>query len=155
MDRPNPWSVLFCIAALAGTVDNPTLMRDQVTYVRDDVRLRIIVTILGPAHLEDLTVIIQRQATENAWRYALLYDERGVTRALSVSATRELVNLVAALTRAHGERGPVAIVCKAADQFGMARMYSTLAENHADLDSNVFYDVAAAEQWLEDRLENT
>jgi hypothetical protein len=109
------------------------------------------VTILGPARLDDLTTVIDRQATDGTWRYALLYDERTVTAALSVSATRDLVALVAQLTRAHGPRGPVAIVCRAVDQFGMARMYSTLAENHAGLDSNVFYDVAAAEQWLDER----
>jgi hypothetical protein len=123
----------------------------EVTYLRDDIRQRITVTITGPARLDDLTTVIERQAAEDAWRYALLYDERAVTAALSVSETRELVTLVTQLTRAYGERGPVAIVCKAADQFGMARMYSTLAENHADLDSNVFYDLAAAEQWLAER----
>jgi hypothetical protein len=41
------------------------------------------------------------------------------------------------------------------DQFGMARMYSTLAENHADLDSNVFYSLAAADQWLTRRTTAT
>jgi hypothetical protein len=109
------------------------------------------VTITGPARLEDLTRVVVRQATEGTWPYALLYDERLVTAALSVSATRELVTLVAELTRAHGQRGPVAIVCRTVDQFGMARMYSTLAENHADLHSNVFYSLAVADQWLDER----
>jgi hypothetical protein len=123
----------------------------QVTYARDDVRARITVTIIGPALLEDLTAVIERQAADGAWRHALLYDERAVTAALSVSATRDVVALVAQLTRARGPRGPVAIVCRAIDQFGMARMYSMLAESRADLDSNVFYELAAAEQWLDER----
>jgi uncharacterized protein (DUF1684 family) len=123
----------------------------HLTYVRDDVRGRITVTIIGPACLEDLTADIERQAADGTWRYALLYDERPVTAALSVEATRDLVALVAQLTHVHGERGRVAIVCRAVDQFGMARMYSMLAESRANLDSNVFYDLAAAEQWLDER----
>jgi hypothetical protein len=124
----------------------------EITYASDHVRRRITVMIIGPARLEDLTGVIERQAAEGMWRYALLYDERAVTEALSVSATRDLVALVKELTRAHGRRGPVAIVCRSIDQFGMARMYSALAGTRADLDSNVFYDLAVAEQWLDERL---
>jgi hypothetical protein len=125
----------------------------HLTYVRNDARRRITVTIVGPMRLEDLTAVIERQAAEDTWRYAMLYDERAVTEALSVDATRRLVALVAQLTLAHGARGPVAIVCRAADQFGMARMYSTLAENRANLDSNVFYELAAAAAWLSECAE--
>lgn len=125
----------------------------QITYTRNTARRRITVTIVGPIRLEDLTAVIERQAAEDTWRYAMLYDVRAVTAPLSVDATRRLVTLVARLTLAHGERGPVAIVCRAVDQFGMARMYSMLAENRANLDSNVFYELAAAAAWLSERLE--
>jgi hypothetical protein len=125
----------------------------HITYARDDVRRRITVTIIGPVRLQDLIAAIERQAAEGTWRYAMLYDERAATAALSVDAIRTLVTLVAQLTLAHGSRGPVAIVCRSVDQFGMARMYSTLAANRANLDSNVFYELAAAAAWLRDRAE--
>lgn len=130
-------------------------MLEHLTYVRDDVRGRVTVTIIGPVRLEDLVAVIERQAAEGAWQHAMLYDERAVTEALSVAAIRALVKLVAQLTRAYGARGPVAIVCRAADQFGMARIYSTLAEHHAGLDSNVFYDLPAAAQWLDERRQSS
>lgn len=121
-----------------------------ITYARDDVRHRITVMIIGPAHLEGLTGVIERQAAEGTWGYALLYDERAVTEALSVDDTRTLVTLVSQLTLVHGPRGPVAIVCRTVDQFGMARMYSILAESRANLNSNVFYELAAAASWLDE-----
>jgi hypothetical protein len=94
----------------------------HLTYDRNEARRRITVTMVGPIRLEDLTAVIERQAAEGAWRYAMLFDGRAVTAPPSVDATRRLVMLVAQLTLAHGERGPVAIVCRSVDQFGMARM---------------------------------
>ena len=127
----------------------------HLTYTRDDARRRITVTIVGPARLEDLTAVIERQAAEDVWQYAMLYDVRAVAAPLSVDATRRLVTLVAQLTLAHGERGPVAIVCRSIEEFGMARMYSLLAESRANLDSNVFFELADAAVWLRDRMEAT
>jgi hypothetical protein len=126
------------------------MVDDALTYAPDHRRRRIVVTIIGPARLEDLKAVIERQVADGLWAYAVLYDERAVTATLSVGATRSLVEAVADLTRAHGARGPVAIVCRTAEHFGMARMYSILAEN-AELESNVFHDLAAAEQWLDER----
>jgi hypothetical protein len=120
----------------------------HLTYTRDDPRERITVTIQGPARLDDLVRVVERQAAEGTWQYASLYDERIATAVLSSHATRELQLVVARLTRAHGARGPVASVCKALDRFGIARMYSTPGENVADVDAEVFHDVDAAEGWL-------
>jgi hypothetical protein len=127
----------------------------HLTYARDDARRLITVTIIGPARLEDLAAVIERQAAEDVWKYAMLYDVRAVTAPLSVDATRRLVTRVAQLTIAHGARGPVAIVCRSIEEFGMARMYSLLAESRANLDSNVFFDLADAAVWLRDRMEAT
>ena len=80
---------------------------------------------------------------------------RAVTAPLPVDATRRLVTRVAQLTIARGERGPVAIVCRSIEEFGMARMYSLLAESRANLDSNVFFELADAAVWLRDRMEAT
>ena len=122
----------------------------HLTYARDDVRRRITVTIRGPAHLDDLVGVVERQAAEGSWRYSILYDECMGTASLSVSATRALLAVVDRLTHAPGRRGPVAFVCKPGEQFGMARMYSILGDQQ-DLESNVFHDVGAAEAWLDER----
>jgi hypothetical protein len=80
-----------------------------LTYDRNEARRRITVTIVRPMRLEDLTAVIERQAVEGTWRYAMLYDERAVTAPLSVDATRRLVTRVAQLTLVHTSPGPVAI----------------------------------------------
>ena len=122
----------------------------HLIYKRDDVRRQITVTITGPALLADLASVVERQAADGTWRYAVLYDECTGTVSLSVSATRALLTVVDRVTRAHGPRGAVAFVCGAGEKFGMARMYSILGEQQG-LDSHVFHDVAEAEAWLDTR----
>jgi hypothetical protein len=122
----------------------------HLIYKRDDVRRQITVTITGPALLADLASVVERQAADGTWRYAVLYDECTGTASLSVSATRALVTVVDRVTRAHGPRGAVAFVCEAGEKFGMARMYSILGEQQG-LASHVFHDVAEAEAWLDTR----
>jgi hypothetical protein len=124
----------------------------HLIYRRDDVRRQITVTITGPALLADLAGVVERQAADGTWRYAVLYDECTGTASLSVSATRALLMVVERVTRAHGPRGAVAFVCQAAEQLGMARMHSILGE-HQGLDSHVFHDVGEAEAWLDARRE--
>jgi hypothetical protein len=124
----------------------------HLIYERDDVRRQITVTITGPALLADLASVVERQAADGTWRYAVLYDECMGTASLSVSATRALLTVVDRVTRAHGPRGAVAFVCGADEKFGMARMYSILGERQG-LDSHVFHNVADAEAWLDTRRE--
>jgi hypothetical protein len=126
----------------------------SLTYLRDDIRRQITVTITGPARLGDLVSVVERQAAEGTWSYALLYDECTGTASLSANATRDFLAVVGRLMRAHGPSRAVAMVCAAVEQFGMARMYSILGE-HQGLDSNVFHDVAAAEAWLDTRPKPT
>jgi hypothetical protein len=124
----------------------------HLIYRRDDVRRQITVTITGPALLADLASVVERQAADGTWRYAVLYDECTGTASLSVSATRALLTVVDRVTRAHGPRGAVAFVCEAGEKLGMARMYSILGDQQG-LDSHVFHDVAEAEAWLDTRRE--
>jgi hypothetical protein len=124
----------------------------HLTYLRDGVHGRITVTITGPARLADLESVVERQAADGTRGYGMLYDECLGTASLSVSATRALVAVVDRTTRAYGPRGPVAIVGEVVEQFGMARMYSILGDQHGR-ESNVFHDVAAAEAWLDNRRE--
>jgi hypothetical protein len=124
----------------------------HLIYKRDDVRRQITVTITGPALLADLASVVERQAADGTWRYAVLYDECTGTASLSVSATRAPLTVVDRATRAYGPRGAVAFVCGAGEELGMARMHSILGEQQG-LDSHVFYDVAAAEAWLDTRRE--
>jgi hypothetical protein len=122
----------------------------HLTYSRDDAGRRITVTITGPATLDDMRRIVERQAAEGTWGYAMLCDQRTATTSASAEALRAFLVGVDQLTRAHGPRGPVAMVCLTDEQFGMARMYSALGENQG-LDSEVFRDLAAAAAWLDTR----
>ena len=125
-----------------------------LTYSRDDAGRRITVTITGPATLDDMMRIVERQAAEGTWGYAMLYDQRTTATSASAGALRAFLAGVDRLTQAHGPRGPVAMVCLTDEQFGMGRMYSTLGE-HQGLDSEVFRDLAAAEAWLDARQKGT
>jgi hypothetical protein len=114
-----------------------------LVFERDDERRRITVTLTGPVLLAELNANLERLAADGVWDYAVLYDGRMATTALSVDETRRLVQVVRELTARHGARGPVALVMATE----AARMYSMLAEG-AGLTSEVFHDFVAAEAWL-------
>ena len=52
-----------------------------IHYQRDDAKQRINVRSEGMPTLEEVLAIMNRQAAEGVWSYAVLYDSRGATRA--------------------------------------------------------------------------
>jgi hypothetical protein len=56
-----------------------------MAYARDDQRRLITVMVTEPYSLGDLLSVLDRQAAEDTWEYAMLYDLRAVTRVLSMS----------------------------------------------------------------------
>jgi hypothetical protein len=118
-----------------------------VTYERDDVRRRVVVTIVGEATVLDVVGIINRQLSEGAWQYAILYDSRLDTSQTPTSEVRAIVDHVARCITQHGPRGPVAIVTPHPANFGMSRMYSTLGDS-MKLTVEVFREMPEAEEWL-------
>ncbi len=116
-----------------------------MTWVRDDERRLIVVTMSGAISLADVLTAIEQQQAEHAWAYAVLYDLRAARADLTAADTRRLALRVEQLRAA--ERGPVAVVTSDDALYGMSRMYAMLTER-AGLQISVFRDRAKAERWL-------
>ena len=80
------------------------------TYVRDDVRRRLTVTVSGPLTMDVVFSILDHQAGEGIWAYGVLHDLSRTTGGVDASAIRALVERVRRLSVLHGPRGPVALV---------------------------------------------
>src|SRR3954452_11433843 len=118
-----------------------------ITYERDDQRRRIIVTAAGTLTRDEMLAVVERQAREGTWGYGLLYDSRRMTNSGTAADVRVGLRHVEALSRTHGERGPVAFVTTMPASYDMIRLYSTLAgQRHQPVE--VFRDVGDAERWL-------
>ena len=118
-------------------------------YVVDHARRRVFVRLEDPiAAPDELIALLDRQAAEGAWGYAVLEDMRSVAWAPSTAVVKQSVARIEALTLVHGRRGPVAFVVSDNETlFGMLRMYSFRGED-TDATINVLRDMEAAERWL-------
>jgi hypothetical protein len=121
----------------------------MITDVRIDHDRRRVIVVVGPTLAPDeIRRVIAEQAHAGLWAYDVLCDERANTTAFSADDVRDLVAYVNGLVRTHGARGRMAIVPNDDVQYGMARMYSLLAEN-GNVECRVFRNVANAEAWLD------
>jgi hypothetical protein len=97
-----------------------------IAYERDDRRQLITVTVSEPFSVEDILAVIDRQAAEDTWEYALLFDLRGVTHPLTETDMQRTADRV--MVAGGPERGPVGIVVGAGPgTFRMGLMYTRLA----------------------------
>ena len=117
-----------------------------IFYARDDDRRLITVMADGPFDVDGILGTLDRQATEGTWQYARLYDDRRVTVPPTSEQTRSLLDAVRRRIREHGPRGPVAIVTDQPANYGMVRMYMTLADEEQFV--AVFRESSDAERWL-------
>jgi hypothetical protein len=108
---------------------------------------RVIVVTDATLEPEDLRWLLDHKARLGAWPYDTLSDERLNTATFTVDVVRALVMQAADLSRRYGRGGRVAIVVDSDANFGMARMYSMLAEDY-HVDCRVFRSIAGAEGWL-------
>jgi hypothetical protein len=123
----------------------------SLTYERDDVRRRITVITAGVVTGREILAMVDRQAAEGTWSYAMLYDASTVDSVASADEVRVLERHVAMLSRAYGPRGAVAVLTREPAIFGMVRMYATLGESsHQCVD--VFRNPPDAERWLAQRV---
>src|ERR1700674_4937900 len=67
-----------------------------IVYERDDARRLITVTLTEPYAVEDIFGAIDRQAAEDTWDYAMLYDLRAVEVSTNADA-RQLADRVKAV----------------------------------------------------------
>ena len=116
-----------------------------LSYHRDDVRKRLTVITTGVVTAREIREMVDRQASEGTWSYAMLYDASGVTSIASTQEVRALAHHVQALERKHGPRGPVAVLTNQDAIYGMSRMYSMSAQQQR---VEVFRDAGHAERWL-------
>src|SRR5262245_38426268 len=122
----------------------------MVDYQRDDSRCRITIITTGKVTTDEVIAVLDRQAHEGTWSYAVLYEARGGENVPRPDDLRRLLLHVGTLTARYGPRGPVALVTSVPRLTRMGRLYSTLGELTA-LDMEVFSDVAHAEAWLTER----
>jgi hypothetical protein len=79
-----------------------------ITYERDDQRRLIAVTVTEPYSAGDFLSVIDRQAAEDTWEYAVLYDLRSVTHASTEADLQQIADRVRVVGGGR-ERGPVGI----------------------------------------------
>ena len=120
-----------------------------IRYERDDRRRRINILSAGEVTTDQVLGMIDRQAAEGAWSYAVLYDARASARAPTGDDLRVLLLRVGELTARYGPRGPVAFVTTSARLARAGRAYASVGELTA-LQMKVFASVADAEQWLDE-----
>jgi Mg-chelatase subunit ChlI len=118
-------------------------------YVRDDEKRRISVLVRTALPPEDFVRIIDRQAQEQTWSYAMLYDLRAVSAPLSKQDYDTLAAEVFRHVAVHGDRGPVAVVTTSADAIGAIQLYAYVLER-AGVNLQVFWDLSEADRWLDD-----
>jgi hypothetical protein len=83
-----------------------------IAYERNDQRLLITVTVTEPYSVDEILSMISRQADENIWGHAMLYDLRGMTNASIEVDLQQLADHVKVIG-AGRERGPVGIAIRA------------------------------------------
>jgi len=77
-----------------------------------DQRRLITVTVTDPCSVDDISSVIDRQAVEDTWEYALLYDLRAMTDAPTETDLQQLTERVK-VAGGERERGPVGIAIRA------------------------------------------
>jgi hypothetical protein len=117
-----------------------------IGYVRDDQRRLITVTVTEPCSLGDLLRVIDRQAAEDTWAYAMLYDLRAVTHVSTEADLQQMADRVK-VVGAGRERGPVGMaVASEPEQFRMGLVYTRLARTLENVEA--LLTAAQRDAWL-------
>ena len=111
------------------------------SYTRDVARRRIVVIGDGPLTAEDLIGVVNRQVSDNAWTYGLLYEATAAPEAID-----PLLVYLRQAGRSLGPRGPIAVVSLGPDVDNVARYVASSEGEIA-----VFTSRRAAETWLDNR----
>jgi hypothetical protein len=115
-----------------------------IAYERDDARRLIIVTVTEPYAVGDILETIDRQAAENTWEYAMLYEMQA---AMTIAAdSQQIANHVERVAGGH-ERGPVGIAMSGdPEQFRRGLKYTELTRKIATVE--VLLTATQREDWL-------
>jgi hypothetical protein len=117
-----------------------------ITYQRDDQRRLITVTVSGPWSADDISGVIDRQAEEDTWEHALLYDLREMT-AVSIEGDLQQIADRVKVVGAGRRRGPVGVAIRPRPAlFLEGLMYSTLAKESVDIE--ILLTATQIDSWL-------
>jgi hypothetical protein len=117
-----------------------------IAYVRDDQGRLITVTVTEPYSLGDLLSVLDRQAGEDTWEYAMLYDLRAVTHVLTEADLHQMAHRVKVIGGGR-ERGPVGMaVASEPEQFRMGLVYTRLARTLENVEA--LLTAAQRDDWL-------
>jgi hypothetical protein len=117
-----------------------------IAYERDDQRRLITVTVTEPRSVDDILGVIDRQAAEHTWEYALLYDLRAVMHASSQADLRQIADRVKVVGGGR-DRGPVGMAVGArSEMFRMGLMYAEFTKKLVNVE--VLLTLAQLDGWL-------
>ena len=117
-----------------------------IAYQRDDQRRLITVTVTEPCSVDDISSVIDRQAGEGTWEYALFYDLRGMTDASTEAGLQQLAERVK-VAGGERERGPVGVAIRARPAlFLLGLMYTKLMNESVTVE--VLLTATQIEAWL-------
>ena len=117
-----------------------------ITYQRDDQRQLITVTVTEPYSGDDFSSVIDRQAAEGTWEYALLYDLRAMTDASTEADLQQIAERVRVAGTGR-ERGPVGIAFRPRPAlFLLGLMYTNLIREFAAVE--LLLTAAQVDAWL-------
>jgi hypothetical protein len=123
--------------------------RMPFSYLRDDTRRRVVVTMGGPFNTAVFQAVSELHSPDT-WRYGMLFDLRGMTGEPSIDELRQIMSQSAARQPGTGARGPVAIL--AIDPVLYSRMCTYATLRRATLTIEVFCFLDQAEEWLSRQL---
>jgi hypothetical protein len=122
-----------------------TLILMPIAYQRDDQRRLITVTMTEPCSVNDVSKVIDRQAGEDMWEYALLYDLRAMTDASTEAALQQIAERVKVV--GERERSPLGIVIPTRPAlFLLGLMYAKLIKEFVTVE--VLLTAAQIDTWL-------
>jgi len=124
-----------------------------ITYVIDRLQQRMLTHASGLITVGDVNGHLDQEERERGLDLPELVDARDARTDLTSEQVRGLVQGAVRLMRTV-PLGPTAIVASDDALFGMARMYSSLAEPDG-ITVAVFRDIDSAAQWLESRVHRT
>jgi hypothetical protein len=117
-----------------------------IMYERDDERRLITVTVTEPLSVDDILGVIDRQAAEDTWEYAILYDQRGLTHVSTEADLQQMADQVRVAGRGR-TRGSVGIAVRPHPAlFLVGLTYTKLTRELMNVE--VLLSAAQIESWL-------
>jgi hypothetical protein len=117
-----------------------------IAYERDDERRLITVIVIEPYSVDDILGVIDRQAAEDTWWYAMLYDLRAVIHMPTDADLQQLADRVKVVGGGR-KRGPVGIAVGGhPETFRAGLMYTKLAGKLVNVE--VVLTPAQLDAWL-------